>query len=438
MSGTTGAKPAGGTVQPEETALDPQADNLPAEGFDAPESTPTVEADAGDEGSAAQPPRMAHEDRLDRLNGIASRMRGRRTREAIEATGDFTDPAQTYGNLPIEGQEPEADGEQAGGAEQEPPEPTEQPAAAPEPRKFRIKVRGQDRVLTEDELIARAQKVESADDYLAESRRILDEAKARRRSGQNVAPSEDDIDNIDGGEAETRGGNTVGDPDGIDELAGVIEEIQLGDPREAATKIAKVIDDRVRNGARTVSFEDQVGADFSRSMSEYEVFVKANPELVKDEATIGAVRSLLFEEYRKDLRNLGLSDDEIPKNPEHLAGVHRVHRVRTGRLRDTTALLNATKESFQSWREGKPAASPARPSGTQQPASRTPSPNVGSDGRVRVTVDRTANRQAMPPQTPRGSSAPQAPAQPSQPMTRSQAIQQMREQRRTGKGSLTA
>lgn len=436
MSGPTGAKPAGGTVQPEETTLDPQADNLPAEGLDAPEGSPAVEADTGDEGAAAQPPRMAHEDRLDRLNGIASRMRGRRTRAAIEATGDFTDPSQTYGDLPIEGQEQEADGEQAGGAEPEPPAP---PADAPvEPRKFRIKVRGQDRELTEDELIARAQKVESADDYLAESRRILDEAKARRRSGQNVAPSEDDIDNGDDGGAETRGGNTGGDPDGIDELAGVIEEIQLGDPREAATKIAKVIDDRVRNGARTVSFEDQVKADFSRSMSEYEAFVKANPELVKDEATQGAVRALLFDEYRKDLREIGLKDDEIPTNPEHLAGVHRVHRVRTGRLRDTTALLTAAKGSFQSWREGKPAASPARPSGTQQPASRTPSPNVGSDGRVRVTVDRTANRQAMPPQTPRGSSAPQAPAQPSQPMTRSQAIQRMREQRRTGKGSLTA
>lgn len=436
MSGPTGAKPAGGTVQPEETALDPQADNLPAEGLDAPESSPAVEADAGDEGAADQPPRMAHEDRLDRLNGIASRMRGRRTRAAIEATGDFTDPSQTYGDMPIEGQEPEADGEQVGGAEPEPPAP---PVDAPaEPRKFRIKVRGQDRELTEDELIARAQKVESADDYLAESRRILDEAKARRRSGQNVAPYEGDIDNGDDGGAETRGGNTGGDPDGIDELAGVIEEIQLGDPREAATKIAKVIDDRVRDGARTVSFEDQVKADFYRSMSEYESFVKANPELVKDEATQGAVRALLFDEYRKDLREIGLKDDEIPTNPEHLAGVHRVHRVRTGRLRDTTALLTAAKGSFQSWREGKPAASPARPSGTQQPASRTPSPNVGSDGRVRVTVDRTANRQAMPPQTPRGSSAPQAPAQPSQPMTRSQAIQRMREQRRTGKGSLTA
>lgn len=438
MSGPTGAKPAGGVVQPEETTLDPQADNLPAEGFDAPEGSPPAEADTGnDGGAAAQTPRMAHDDRLDRINGIASRIRGRRTREAIEATGDFTDPAQTYGNLPIEGQEPEV--EQAGEDEPEQPEQPEQPAAAPvEPRKFRIKVRGQDRELTEDELIARAQKVESADDYLAESRRILDEAKARRRVGQNVAPSEDGIDNGDNGEAGAREGNTGGDTDDIEELAGVIEEIQLGDPREAATKIAKVIDDRVRNGARTVSFEDQVSADFSRSMSEYEAFVKANPELVKDEATIGAVRSLLFDEYRKDLRALGLSDDEIPKNPEHLAGVHRVHRVRTGRLRDTTSLLKATKESFQSWREGKPAASPARPSVTQQPASRTPSPNVGSDGRVRVTVDRTANRQAMPPQTPRGSSAPQAPAQPSQPMTRSQAIQQMREQRRTGKGSFTA
>lgn len=433
MSGPTGAKPTGGTVQPEETTLDPQADSLPAEDIEA--GAQTIDADADASGDAEpQQPRMAHEDRLDRLNGIASRMRGRRTREAIEATGDFTDPAQTYGNLPIEGQEQEA--EQAGEGE---PEQPEQPAAAPvEPRKFRIKVRGQDRELTEDELIARAQKVESADDYLAESRRILDEAKARRRVGQSVAPSDDDVDNTYDGEAEARGGNTGGNTDDIDELAGVIEEIQLGDPREAAAKIAKVIDDRVRNGARTVSFEDQVGADFSRSMSEYEAFVKANPELVKDEATIGAVRSLLFEEYRKDLRALGLSDDEIPTNPEHLAGVHRIHRVRTGRLRDTTTLLNATKESFQSWREGKPAASPARPSGTQQPASRTPSPNVGSDGRVRVTVDRTANRQAMPPQTPRGSSAPQAPAQPSPPMTRSQAIQRMREQRRTGKGSLTA
>ena len=226
-----------------------------------------------------------------------------------------------------------------------------------------------------------------------------------------------------------------GEEDDLEELTAALEEVQLGDPREAAAKVTKIIDSRVKSGARAISLEDQISGDFDQTMREYGSFANANADLMKDPATQGAIRELLFEEYRQDLRNLGLRPEEIPTNTDHLAGVHRIHRVRTGRLRDTTKLLEAAKQSYLNWREGKPPASPPRDPSPKTPASRS-APELGADGRVRVTVDRSTNRQAMPPQTPRGSTAPPALNQQPTPSTRAQTIAAMREARRTGKRAL--
>jgi hypothetical protein len=72
-----------------------------------------------------------------------------------------------------------------------------QHAEAPKPKKYSLKVNGQDMELTEEEVLARAQKVEAADQYLAEKKReadlLLAEAKlkAEQPSVQtDVAPAE--------------------------------------------------------------------------------------------------------------------------------------------------------------------------------------------------------------------------------------------------------
>ena len=412
-----------GTNKPIETISDPQVDNLPSDDLGG------VDPGAGGEGgneSAPEPkqPRLASDDRASRLDAIANRMR---RKGGVPASDDYTDPKQSYGDLQVEGHtEPESEPGPEPTAKTESPGELGQEEPAP-PRKFRIKVRGEERELTEDELIARAQKVESADDYLAESRRLLDEAKrGRRNASSNTEPDEGDGEPSDGGQGSNQ------QDDDIADLTAALEEVQLGDPREAAERVAKIIDARVKSGARAISLEDQISDDLSRTMRDYGVFAKANADLMKDKATQGAIKELLFEEYRKDLRDAGASPDEIPEDSDHLARVHRVYRVRTGRLRDTTTLLEAAKKSYQDWREGKTPATPPRDPSPEPPASRS-APNVGADGRVRVTVDRSTNRQAMPPQTPRGSTAPPALNQPAQPKTRSQTIAEMRQLRKTGK-----
>src|SRR3974390_1694024 len=85
----------------------------------------------------------------------------------------------------------ETPGEETGGEEESAEEPaplTEPPAEEPAPdkqaeapRKWKLKVNGRELELTEEEVLARAQKVESADQYLAEAARV--------RHEQNLAPA---------------------------------------------------------------------------------------------------------------------------------------------------------------------------------------------------------------------------------------------------------
>jgi hypothetical protein len=58
----------------------------------------------------------------------------------------------------------------------------EEGGETPEPVKFKIKVNGKEMELTQDELIARAQKVEAADQYLVEAKRLQREAQEGSRA----------------------------------------------------------------------------------------------------------------------------------------------------------------------------------------------------------------------------------------------------------------
>jgi hypothetical protein len=101
--------------------------------------------------------------------------------ELAKSIAQGGEAAETAEEPAEQAQEPQEDEEPAGEEpETEPPaEEPEEPAPpkqAKQPRKIKIKVNGQDLELTEEELIARAQKVESADQYLAEAARVRHQA----------------------------------------------------------------------------------------------------------------------------------------------------------------------------------------------------------------------------------------------------------------------
>lgn len=88
--------------------------------------------------------------------------------------------------------------------------------STPEPKKFKLKVNGQTIELTEDELIARAQKVESADQYLQTAAEAV-------KNASRLAPSKDEPSRVDQDDLEnTLSSAVMGDQDAIKRLASVI------------------------------------------------------------------------------------------------------------------------------------------------------------------------------------------------------------------------
>lgn len=96
----------------------------------------------------------------------------------------------------------------------------EEPPVAPIPAKYNLKVNGKEIPLTLEEIIARAQKVEAADAYLAEASRIRKEAE---QQAQPPVPSQEDQVAAQ-----------------LEERRELVRAIQMGSEEEAMAAIAKL------------------------------------------------------------------------------------------------------------------------------------------------------------------------------------------------------
>jgi hypothetical protein len=114
----------------------------------------------------------------------------------LDAIADGADELRTKEDgLVIDVEEP-APEQEAEAAPEEPTEAVEPVETPPEaPRKFKLKVAGKELELTEEEVIARAQKVESADEYLRQASETVRKALAPPPPVQDEAPKveEDDL-----------------------------------------------------------------------------------------------------------------------------------------------------------------------------------------------------------------------------------------------------
>ena len=136
-----------------------------------------------------------NDERISRLDAIANSADGLRDEELVDITGDE-----------------EVQGRQAA---EETAEESEESAPADAPQKFKIKVNGNEIELTHDELIARASKVEAADQYLAHAKRMAE---------QGIQQPSDKTD---------------AEEYGSDDLAQA-RALQMGTEEEAAAVIAKI------------------------------------------------------------------------------------------------------------------------------------------------------------------------------------------------------
>lgn len=284
-------------------------------------------------------------------------------------------------------------------------------AAQPQRRSIG-KVRGQEVFMTDDEILEAARKIKAGDSYLEETRKLLEEAKriragaaqARSPTGEQTGTDELDEPLLDDDASST--GPSYKD---------VVEKIQFGDPEEAAQQLETL----VKNQANKVSQEGQLqrsfNQDFQRSQKALASFRKANPELEGDEFAAMAIEHNMYKLYAEDMKSLGLSDDQIPKDRNTLANWHRFYRINGYEVRPTSELLTASKDNFLKWRGGQ-----AGDGGQQRPRK--------APANIQVSVNRDQRRQAIPLQPSRSSTIRQAPAA-APPGDRSSVVAQMRRSR---------
>jgi hypothetical protein len=254
-------------------------------------------------------------------------------------------------------------------------------------RTIKVKVRHEIRELPENEVIAAAQKTLAGDGYLEEARRLLEDAKqvvSRPHQGEDPAHAN-----------RQAGGNDDQSHQTDDDLA-LAERLQFGSPDEAAAVIAQLRKAGTTDpdAIRRAVYDTQRATDVTKAKRSYDVFVRANEDLVKDPIAHAAMEAAFYNGLRQDLRTLGYTDEQIPRANERLVEAHRFHRIQGQDVRDTAALLEESKQAVERFRG---------PRGESTPPARKDS--------VTVRVDRSERRAAIPLQ-PARSALPTSPAAP--------------------------
>lgn len=338
---------------------------------------------------------------------IANRFRHADPEDERPFNGDMADPENIYGQHGAEPEdEPILEEDAVDIVGDRAPAPQQQAA------KRKLTVRGQTVEMTDDEILAAAQKTLAADSYLDEARELLNEArgikKARAASdGQHPDRQEDAPLDPDAPETDAQHPEPS--------FKGVIEKIQYGDPEEAAAELERLVDTRTTKRVDEDQATRLFNQDLSRSQKALKAFTDANPDLANDEIAAIAIERGMYRLYREDIIKLGLPEDKIPSDPKTLANWHRFYRVHGHEVRNTSDLLETSKKQFLKY-----IGKTQEPAQQRQPRKESP--------RVQINVDRDTRRAAIPNQ-PTRTVTPQRQAQPTVPATRSDVVANMRRAR---------
>jgi hypothetical protein len=320
--------------------------------------------------------------------------------EDIAFAGSFAPDELRAGHLTQDSADPSA------ASQAEPPPDGASDDAAP--RKHRLVVRREEREVDDDELRRLAQIGAAGESYLAETKSLRDEAAALRNiAAQRPHPDDDDP-------ADTDAPPNAGDP-----LQAIVEKIQYGPPEEAADALREVIA-RAQDpeATRKAIYLHQRDLDVNRAKAAYQAFAgkRQNADLLNDRRNELVLQDLYYDEIARDLRALGLPAEQIPQDRTHLVETHRFHRIHGQRVRDTTALLEASRDAFLDWRG---------PRGAEQNPAAQPRGNT-----ISVSVDRSARRAAIPQQPARAAAPQHREASRQVPSSRSAAVDKMLHGRR--------
>lgn len=310
---------------------------------------------------------------------------------------------------------------------QQPQAPLETP---PPDQKYKLKVRGEEKEVSLQELIAIAQKNEAADQYLDEAKNKLHEintllAQTKQQAQQPAQPGHQ------AGQpgpqpqpAPQQPAPGEGHPDAISKL---LEAIQFGDNPEAARQllqdtIAGMTDEVATRKVQEQLLQQRLKDEGARSAKVVKDFADQHPELANDEKARAAIEVTTLRMQCDDLRSLGLDPyrlrtDGNPTTPGDIAQAHRYYRTEGHRLHTPAEMLETAFKEVNEWRGIKPE-NPA-PTPTNEPPRGAP--------RIEVSRERQDRLRAVP-QQPSRTTAPtmQSPPPVDQAERRSNIVEQMK------------
>lgn len=299
-----------------------------------------------------------------------------------------------------------------------------------QPDKFLVKINGEERYLTREEMTEAAQKALAGDDYLgkakATAKALLEEVNTEiegRRTAAPVAQHQDDRRND--AQPEAPRVPQPGDEDYVDPFKAAVEKLQFGSPDEAAETLRDLVSNAGRQASQEEIRRDRLTSEHHRSISTLTQFRKDHPEYT-DSASEGAMRSLLLDLQREDLVKAGFTN--IPTDETKIFQKHLEFRALGGNVRSVPALLVEAKTAFDKRFGVAPSAKdPVTPvpAQRQQPSAQP--------AKIAVEVNRTARREAIV-QQPTRSVTPRQPAAAPQPADRSTVVANMRNARMGPRG----
>jgi hypothetical protein len=359
---------------------------------------------------------------------LADRFKQRRAAAGgqLDFHGDHRDPTQVYGAVASQTTDDRAqttddegqrtDGGLGASSESDPsskPAPAEAGDRPPSSEKlYRAKVNGVDVLLTEDEVVAEAQKSLAAGDLLAQAKEIYRGAKREA----SAAPNQGD-DPASQSFAPPPGPLPNQEPP----IEALIEDLQFGDPEAAGTRLAQTIVSRAEraagHAAREAVVRERIERELAGAQRTVASFEAANADLARDEFAREAIERQVYREYAEDLKALGIPPGHIPQDPLARASWHNQLRAAGAPVRDMGTILTAARDRFVAWRGG----------GTPTPKS--PREAARAAPRIEVSVNRDERRAVLPTQPTRASVPPKAAAAALPQRGRSDVIAGMRKAR---------
>jgi hypothetical protein len=278
---------------------------------------------------------------------IAERFAPKRMAENTESDLDFAKNENVYGKLAGSGDPPPADAPVKDDVIEAPAKPGPSDSEA-KPETITLVVNGKTMGktlaeiaaladMTEDEVKADptrakryAQKELAAEDNLERSRRATparqqDDADAR---AARPDPNQDRREAGNDGRDQPPVSRNTSDED----LEKLIEDIQIGNPKDVAPKLAEVLDKIAESKVNKTKGDDLRRDELNSNISAVADFLKDHPELEGKNSVAAAISGKLDEEYRADLRAALIQEGDSEQAADELLSKANRDDIRNAHL----------------------------------------------------------------------------------------------------------